>query len=343
MKHHDYTIGWICALPTEAAAAEGMLDEQHPNLPRSRHDMNQYILGKIGGHNVVIVCLPSGIYGTTSAAVVARDMQSSFPSIRLGLVVGIGGGVPKLPENDIRLGDVVVGQPTSTNGGVIQYDLGKTAQDGQFTRTGSLNSPPKILLTAVSRLRTKHLKKDHELLKHVSQMVETYRTMEATYAYRDTEHDQLFEASYDHYPGSATCTQCDNSRLVHREIGARNTPLIHYGLIASGNQVIKDARTRDSLREKLSKEGGGEILCFEMEAAGLMNDFPCLVIRGICDYADTHKNKDWQHRAAATAAAYAKELLHVIPSEQVADTRKVAEVTGNMETQVMANVGESSF
>jgi hypothetical protein len=107
--------------------------------------------------------------------------------------------------------------------------------------------------------------------------------------------------------------------------------------------VIKNARTRDFLREKLSKEGGGEILCFEMEAAGLVNDFPCLVIRGICDYADTHKNKDWQQRAAATAAAYAKELLHAIPSEQVIDARKAAEVTGNTETQVMANMGESSF
>jgi nucleoside phosphorylase len=221
--------------------------------------------------------------------------------------------------------------------------LGKTAQDGQFTRTGSLNGPPKILLTTVSRLRAKQIKKGHELLKHVSQMVQAYPTMEATYAYRDTEHDQLFEASYDHYLGNATCAQCDNSRLVLRETGARNTPSIHYGLIASGNQVIKDARTRDSLREKLSKEGGGEILCFEMEAAGLVNDFPCLVIRGICDYADTHKNKDWQHRAAATAAAYAKELLHVIPREQVVDTRKVAEVTGNMGTQVMANIGEPSF
>ena len=132
MEYHDYTVGWICALPTEMAAAEGMLDREHPDLPQSRHDMNQYSLGKIGEHNVVIACLPSGMYGTTSAAVVARDKQSSFPSLRFGLMVGIGAGVPKLPEYDIRLGDVVVGRPTSTNGGVIQYDFGKTMQDGQF-------------------------------------------------------------------------------------------------------------------------------------------------------------------------------------------------------------------
>lgn len=57
----------------------------------------------------------------------------------------------------------------------------------------------------------------------------------------------------------------------------------------------------------------GDIICVEMEAAGLMDSFPCLVIRGICDYADSHKNKKWQPYAAATAAAYMKELLSVIP------------------------------
>lgn len=48
-----------------------------------------------------------------------------------------------------------------------------------------------------------------------------------------------------------------------------------------------------------------------------MNSFPCLVIRGICDYTDSHKNKQWQAYAAGTAAAYAKELLSVIPAAEV--------------------------
>ncbi|KAJ5531400.1 hypothetical protein N7527_004793 [Penicillium freii] len=61
--------------------------------------------------------------------------------------------------------------------------------------------------------------------------------------------------------------------------------VIHYGLIASANQLIKDARTRD----KLAAEKG--VLCFEIEVAGLMNHFPCLVIYSVCDYADTYKNK----------------------------------------------------
>jgi nucleoside phosphorylase len=84
--------------------------------------------------------------------------------------------------------------------------------------------------------------------------------------------------------------------------------------------VIKSASERD----RVSAELGG-VLCFEMEAAGLMNSFPCLIIRGICDYADSHKNKRWQLYAAAAAAAYAKELLSVIPAGKVAKTRTADE------------------
>ena len=71
-----------------------------------------------------------------------------------------------------------------------------------------------------------------------------------------------------------------------------------------------------------------EVLCFEMEAAGLMLDFPCLVVRGICDYADSHKNKIWQKYAAATAAAFAKELLYFTSAEQVRKEKPIVQVSG---------------
>ena len=114
-----------------------------------------------------------------------------------------------------------------------------------------------------------------------------------------------------------TCDNCEISGQVTRPVRDRHDPVIHYGLIASGNQVIKHGGTRD----KLGRELG--ILCFEMEAAGLMDNFPCPVIRGICDYADSHKNKQWQGYAAATAAAYAKELPSVIHPNQVEETPAV--------------------
>lgn len=106
-SHDDYTVGWICALPLEMTAATAMLDDVHPGLSVHPNDNNTYTLGRIGTHNIVVACLPSGVYGMTSAATVAAQMRFSFRSIRFGLMVGIGGGVPS-KKADIRLGDIVV-------------------------------------------------------------------------------------------------------------------------------------------------------------------------------------------------------------------------------------------
>jgi hypothetical protein len=73
MKHDDYTVGWVCALSIEMVASKGMLEEEYQDLPVSRGDSNQYTLGRIGNHNVVIACLLGGMYGTTSAAIVTKE------------------------------------------------------------------------------------------------------------------------------------------------------------------------------------------------------------------------------------------------------------------------------
>ena len=119
--------------------------------------------------------------------------------------------------------------------------------------------------------------------------------------------------------GEKDCRNCNEKRLVQRKARTPDVPVVHYGLVGSANQVMRHGVTRKKLRQERG------ILCFEMEAAGLMDNFPCLVIRGICDYSDTHKNKDWQPYAAATAAAYAKELLGVIPPAQVDKTPTAAD------------------
>jgi nucleoside phosphorylase len=253
---------------------------------------------------------PAGLIGTNSAAAMATEMQSKFASIRFGLMVGIGGGVPS-GDADVRLGDVVVSQPHMQHGGMIQYDLGKTGLSG-FTRTGFLNTPPVVLLSALSILQSNHLRRTSGLsvclsaLDHIPE-----------FTYGNAGPDDLFESTYEHVEGP-TCDGCSRSRLVERTSRGGQEIVVHYGTIASGNQVMKDGVTRDKTSSKL-----GGVLCFEMEAAGLMNSFPCLVIRGICDYADSHKNKRWQPYAAATAEAVAKEILSVIPAAGVTNTRIV--------------------
>lgn len=320
MKYEDYTVGWICALPTEMAAARGMLDEIHETLPSLPHDNNNYTFGRIGDHNVVIACLPSGVMGKISATGVVTQLLSTCTGIEFGLMVGIGGGVPS-KKHDIRLGDVVVSKPTGTYGGVIQYDFGKTVEEGKFIVMGSLNKPPKTLLTALASLEAKHMTEDHMVAKHLSEMTKKHPKLTTHSTCPDVRYDSLYTAEYDHPKEYDTCSQCDANKLVIREPRASEGPVIHYGLVASGDRVMRHGGTRERLRQEL------DVLCFEMEAAGLMDILPCLVIRGICDYADSHKNKQWQPYAAAAASAYAKELLSVIPGRLVIDTQTAAGVT----------------
>jgi nucleoside phosphorylase len=298
LKVEDYTVGWISALPIELAAATTMLEEEHEVLPKDPTDTNQYTFGRISGHNIIMACLPAGRMGIGNAATVAIQMKAKFTSIRFGLMVGIGGGVPNR-EFDIRLGDVVISQPDEQHGGVVQYDFGRTEAEGRFTRTGHLNAPPDVLLQALAQFQANHI------LGRLK--VQECLPSGPNFAYPGSDSDVLYKTAYNHV-GGPTCDECGTQRVESRAPRGNTNVALHYGTIASGNQVMRDGVTRD----RLSKELDG-VLCFEMEAAGLMNGFPCLVIRGICDYADSHKNKSWQSYAAATAAACAKELINTIP------------------------------
>ncbi|PKY03848.1 Pfs domain protein [Aspergillus campestris IBT 28561] len=310
---NDYTVGWLCALSEEMAAAEAMLDETHESLPLPESDDNSYTFGKVGGHCIVIACLPAGEYGTTYATAAATHLISTFGrSIRFGLMVGIGGGIPS--ENaDIRLGDVVVSHPRFAYGGVVQYDYGKALHDGIFQSTGQLNGPPNNLLSALSKLQATHHRDNRQFMSYLRTIGRGSSQFAARMS-RPALEDRLYCADYKHVEGRATCSECDIAKIVSREIRDTNEPHIHYGVIASGNKVVKDSQLRDKLGHKFNA------YCLDMESAGLMNHFKCLVIRGISDYSDSHKNDRWQGYAAAAAAAFAKEFLLTVPVVQTRNT-----------------------
>ncbi|KAF2463262.1 purine and uridine phosphorylase [Lindgomyces ingoldianus] len=315
----NYTISWICTITTEYNAARAFLEEVHEkpqHLPP--HDNNVYTLGRVGKHNIVIAVIRDGEYGMSSALSIAINMLSSFPNIRIGLVVGIGGGVPS-PKHDIRLGDIVVSAPRGGMSGVFRYDVGKTIRDQKFRATTFLNQPPTVLRTAIMSLKAQYEVEGHRLEEAINSTFEKNRRLREKYRRPDPSSDRLHRTGVTHPSDNeascneASCTTvCSSSpsNLISRPERTKDedNPAIHYGLIASGFQVVKDAQLRDELAAEM------EVLCFEMEAAGLMNHFPCLVIRGICDYSDSHKNKEWQGYAAMAAAAYAKELLYQIPT-----------------------------
>ena len=229
MHPEDYTVGWICALPTETAAAMAMFDELHEKLPQPPNDRNAYSFGRISDHNVVVACLPAGVTGVTSAANVASQLRSSFLAIRIGLMIGIGGGVPS-EEHDIRLGDVVVSQPTGSFGGVIQYDLGKTVENGEFRRTGQLNRPPDVLLGSVAKLQAEHKLRDSYQAQYLSEAIAKHPKLSSNWGYPGTNHDRLFQAQYDY-------TNNSDRKFVAASVIVAASIIVAAGMLVSGIKV----------------------------------------------------------------------------------------------------------
>jgi len=209
---------------------------------------------------------------------------------------------------------------------VFQYDFGKTIQDQKFQTTGFLNQPPVLLRAAVTDLRAQYEEEGHHLEDAINTVLEKMPRLRKKYKRPDRSSDRLYQSRVihpliDESGCEAACGDNPSNLILRPErTEEEDNPAIHYGLIASANQLMKDALVRD----KLAAEK--DVLCFEMEAAGLINQFPCLVIRGICDYSDTHKNKEWQGYAAMAAAAYAKDLLSRIPPNKVEAEKRISEL-----------------
>ncbi|KAK5635755.1 hypothetical protein RRF57_011467 [Xylaria bambusicola] len=310
LAYRDYAVGWVAALSEEHAAARAMLDELHQELPQKEGDSNIYTLGRIGDHNIVIAGLPSDGYGTVNAATVGKDMHRTFPSLRDYLMVGVAGGAGKAGKFDVRLGDIVVGDK------LVQYDLKKDLSPHYFETTAVPLRPSQRLRIAVAKLKSVHEAEESEVPTYIREIANNNPKMKR-YSIRPSLQDLLFEDTYEHTEPNEICDTCDRSKLVERQRREHDGPEIHYGVIASGNSLIKSPEKRNQLVEQF------KALCFEMEGAGIIESLQCLVIRSICDYADSHKNKLWQPYAAAAAAAYAKELILAIPTSENQESKLV--------------------
>jgi len=306
----DFQIAVICALPIEADAVDALFDhhwddDDGPPYNKATGDPNAYSTGAIGCHNVVLAHMPG--MGKANAAVVAANCRTSFPNIKLALVVGVCGVVPFRSGDagemtEIVLGDVIVSD------GVVQYDLGRqlpeqfVPKDTLLDALGRPNIEIRALLTKLKILCNRKM-----LQGKMAGYMEVLRCQpELAATYPGATRDKLFEATYRHVRDGMSCEECAcNGRLVPR---ARldqgdGQPVVHFGLIASGDTVMKSAKQRDDI----AREAG--VIGFEMESAGVWDALPCVVIKGACDYADSHKTKAWQRYAAATAAACMKAFL----------------------------------
>ena len=300
-----YTIGWIAPMPLELTPALALL-KPYTTL-HVEDDTNIYQAGKIGDHHVVMVTLDK--IGHQGIPVVATKMYGAFRNLKHLLLVGIGGGIPDYALGEqIVLGDVVVSRQ------VENLDCGRRTPDG-FEYTNQTYYPnPALLIAANTLCSTQPLFPTSipQLLQAIRQSI--LEDERPRFEDPGTEADRLFDHDYHHKNGKKLCDNCCDLQMsklrmarglkAHR---ARDSPRIHFGTIGSGNSLVVGSKEREELHEKFGA------ICFEMEAAALL-PYNCLVIRGICDYSDSHKNKMWQPYAAATAAAYARQLLLELPA-----------------------------
>jgi nucleoside phosphorylase len=334
-QRKDFEIAIICALALEADAVEALFDkfwdDDGEGYGKAPGDPNAYSTGIIGSHNVVLAFMPG--MGKGLAASVASSFRSSFEGIRLALVVGICGGVPRGTENEeILLGDVVI------SNGLVEYDFGRQLPNKfirKDTLQDSLGRPNAEIRSLLNKLKTNRnrMRLTDNTSYYLTEIEQNLGAEKAQYPGMNA--DKLFEPTYRHkhheLPACTVCNKCEKKEddvcqaaldsscselkcnennlvsrlrlLKGRETATAQKPVIHYGLIASGGAVMKSGEGRDALaaREK--------VIAFEVEGAGVWDNFPCVVIKGVCDYADSHKNKAWQHYAAATAAACMKAFL----------------------------------
>lgn len=342
-SREGFQIALICALRVEFDAVEALFDdyyEQDFSYSKAPGDPNAYTTGKMCGHDVVLAFMPG--MGKVNSASVAAGFRASFPGIKLGIVVGICGGVPlgTDDEKEVLLGDVIISTA------LVQFDFGRqyankaVKRDTLQDNLGRPNAEIRAFLAKLSGSRGRKTLRD-KTSSHLEELCEKEGFQKSSYPGADN--DRLYSPAYRHKhqdpdacdicancegPYDDVCEAalessceelfCQGGELVFRarvekasgpdtptneELKEARKPVIHFGVIVSGDSVMKSGHHRDEIasREKA--------IAFEMEGAGVWDSFPTVVIKSVCDYADSHKSKKWQRYAAATAAACMKAFL----------------------------------
>ncbi|CAI7666005.1 unnamed protein product [Penicillium viridicatum] len=304
----DFDVAIICALQLEADAVEALFDsfcdEDGDRYEKASGDQNAYRTGVIGNHNVVLAYMP-GI-GKGHAASVAASFRSSFQGIRLALMVGICGGVPGRTDNDIFLGDAIISDE------IVLYDLGRRFPAGFRRKETGTDSTVNIEVRAFLR-KLKSRKGREILLDRTHHHLTALQKRISDYRSSARKLDRLFEPSYYHkHHSPSRCRKCRKEEHCAKaqESTCETLKCDWKGLVsrsrpspASGDTVMKSAKDRDRIAVE------EDVIAFEMEGAGICNNPPCIVVKGVCDYADSHKDKTWQRYTAATAAACMRSLL----------------------------------
>ncbi|KAI1267625.1 purine and uridine phosphorylase [Xylariaceae sp. FL1019] len=328
----DIKIAIICALRVEADAVHRALDrcwdDEGHKYGKAEHDTNFYTVGSVGQHNVVVVRL-SGM-GTIRSTDAASNIRHSFPNIQLALVVGVCGAVPTPPGQDIYLGDLVISSR------VIQYNFGRQYPKG-FQRKSAVDDnlagASRQVLNFLSFLEQE--RNNRKIRADLRSSLLELEDRKTALPYPGAEHDHLYDPAFIHKHNiRGTCAVCDMDGNIDCELAIKQTcqelgcssagcivrygrtahsddqqlkhmPEIHIGHVGTADTVMKSAQHRNQIASN------DAVIAFEMEGSGVSDQFPAIVVKGVCDYADSHKSKDWQPYAALIAALGTKALLNL--------------------------------
>lgn len=320
---------------------------------RARGDLNTYTTGCMGKYNIVVVLLCKS--GKATAAGATASLRSSYPYIEILLLVGICEGVPDANGEELLLGDVVISETVIQYDLGRQLTNTFKEKDTLEDRLGRANKNIRNFIANIKtdigyqRLEEKVALRLAQIQNRTSEAKYQQRRRAATYKYPGSASDILFKSTYCHrHYNSLQCAcadnnptgnlqaVCDESRdldceqtgceliylssrnRLHQknllenggDVEAAQNPSIFFGRFGSGDTTFSSGIHRDSLAQKHN------IIAFEMEGAGVWDELPCIIVKGVSDYGDGHKPKNWaawQNFAAAASASVAMGLVERYP------------------------------
>ncbi|KAL4751787.1 hypothetical protein BDW72DRAFT_87476 [Aspergillus terricola var. indicus] len=348
-RRDEFEIAVFTVLKAERDAIEAALDEEYEcdgfAYSRAPSDINTYTVGRLGYHHVVLVYLPS--MGSIGSAAAAATIKTTFPGIKLALVVGVCGVNPYLADDgggEVILGDVLISTA------VVKINSGRQYPDRLVVRTeieDMLGRAPTMIRGFLNKLQgvRAHGRLKDKTTRYVNAIV---KGLGGRGAYPGADQDKLFSSRYRHKHQDpkkcsicARCTEpshgvcdgvrvsscgnlgCDDGHLVRRR---RLEDAKRLQLVGSSSGGA--ARTGDPLqpcvwfgrfacsefvlsnevhRDQLARDE--KVVAFETEGAGIWEHLPTIIIKGAWNYADSHNDGSWQQYAAITAAACTKAVV----------------------------------
>lgn len=311
-RRRDFHIAVMCALGDEYHAIEGFLDESFENdyfhYRKSERDSNSYTTGRIGEQAVVVVYIAG--MGKVSATKAAINLRNSFRRIKVVFLVGVCGAAPRdTKQKEILLGDIIISTA------VIQVDFGRQYPDGFIRKEApedAIGPPNAEIRSFLQYIQTKHTHRglEDDTSTYITELCNRDGFRGCAYpemANRSLYHSNYLHKHHDGYacklcakcrgPDDPICETarttpcgrlgCSDAESVPRDKSRGTRPAIHFGLFASSDTVMKSGVHRDKIVDK------ERVIAFEMEGAGCWAELPTVIIKCACDYADSHKNKDW--------------------------------------------------